>query len=59
MQSMLMRFFLIFVAPALFNSLSLFAAPERRIALVIGNSAYRTGPLKNPVNDATDMAKPG
>lgn len=29
---------------------------ERRVALVIGNSAYRNGPLKNPVNDATDIA---
>lgn len=32
------------------------AAAEQRIALVIGNSAYRAGPLKNPVNDASDMA---
>jgi uncharacterized caspase-like protein len=32
------------------------AAPEQRIALVIGNSAYSSGPLKNPVNDANDMA---
>lgn len=32
------------------------AATERRIALVIGNSAYSSGPLKNPVNDATDIA---
>jgi uncharacterized caspase-like protein len=24
--------------------------------LVIGNSSYQSGPLKNPVNDATDMA---
>jgi len=32
------------------------ADAERRIALVIGNSSYNTGPLKNPVNDATDMA---
>ena len=30
--------------------------PERRTALVIGNSAYNAGPLKNPVNDAADMA---
>ncbi|MEN6622896.1 MAG: caspase family protein [Smithella sp.] len=29
---------------------------EKRIALVIGNSSYSSGPLKNPVNDATDMA---
>ena len=27
---------------------------ERRIALVIGNSAYMESPLANPVNDATD-----
>ncbi len=34
------------------------AAPqgERRVALVIGNGAYREGPLKNPANDARDMA---
>jgi uncharacterized caspase-like protein len=29
---------------------------ERRTALVISNSAYRTDPLRNAVNDATDMA---
>jgi uncharacterized caspase-like protein len=30
---------------------------DRRVALVIGNSAYRSAPaLANPVNDATDMA---
>ena len=27
-----------------------------RLALVIGNSAYQTAPLKNPINDAEDMA---
>ena len=27
-----------------------------RLALVIGNSAYQTAPLKNPTNDAEDMA---
>ena len=32
------------------------AATGRRIALVIGNSNYPGAPLKNPVNDATDMA---
>ena len=31
--------------------------PGRRLALVIGNSAYREAPrLANPVNDARDMA---
>ncbi|ACS80165.1 caspase family protein [Maridesulfovibrio salexigens] len=29
---------------------------SRRVALVIGNSAYKTSPLPNPVNDARDIA---
>jgi hypothetical protein len=33
-----------------------FLAAERKVALVIGNSNYLDAPLKNPVNDATDMA---
>ena len=34
-----------------------FAAAETRVALVVGNSAYRsTTPLANPLNDARDMA---
>jgi uncharacterized caspase-like protein len=32
------------------------AQAERRLALVIGNGAYRVGPLKNPVNDAQAIA---
>jgi hypothetical protein len=32
------------------------AAATQRTALVIGNSSYQISPLKNPVNDATDMA---
>lgn len=32
------------------------ASGERRVALVIGNSAYKEAPLKNPVNDAHDVA---
>ncbi len=32
-------------------------APQgKRVALVIGNAKYKFSPLKNPVNDATDMA---
>ena len=31
-------------------------AAQRRVALVIGNAAYADSPLRNPVNDATDMA---
>src|SRR6185295_15771557 len=35
------------------------AAPggEKRLALVMGNSAYKTSPLRNPVNDARSIAK--
>ncbi|MBI4641724.1 MAG: caspase family protein [Candidatus Tectomicrobia bacterium] len=32
-------------------------AQQRRIALIIGNSAYQVGSLMNPVNDATDIAE--
>jgi uncharacterized caspase-like protein len=34
----------------------LLPANEKRVALVIGNSAYKNSPLKNPTNDAKDMA---
>jgi uncharacterized caspase-like protein len=30
---------------------------DKRTALVIGNAAYRDFPLKNPVNDAKDIAQ--
>ena len=33
------------------------AVAEDRIALVIGNSAYDVGPLKNPANDARLMSE--
>jgi len=33
------------------------SASEQRIALVIGNSAYKDSPLVNPTNDANDMAQ--
>jgi len=33
-----------------------YGAQEQRIALVIGNSNYLYAPLRNPVNDANDMA---
>lgn len=29
---------------------------EARVALVIGNSDYRSAPLDNPANDASDLA---
>ncbi|MFH1090424.1 MAG: pectinesterase family protein [Pseudomonadota bacterium] len=37
-------------------SASAWSETDRRVALIIGNAAYRTSPLKNPVNDATDVA---
>jgi len=37
-------------APALANE-------QKRLALVVGNSSYESSPLKNPVNDASDMEK--
>jgi len=40
---------LIFINPAL-------SATERRIALAIGNGACKSAPLRNPVNDAGDIA---
>jgi Caspase domain len=36
--------------------LNVYTTNERRTALVIGNAAYRAAPLRNAVNDATDMA---
>jgi hypothetical protein len=33
------------------------AAAERRVALVVGNAAYREAPLRNPANDARAMAE--
>ena len=32
------------------------AVAQHRTALVIGNAAYEVGPLRNPINDASDMA---
>ena len=55
---------LIFTRIALLSLLLSFVTPsmlcafqERRTALVIGNSSYNFGRLKNPVNDATDMSE--
>ena len=33
-----------------------FCVTDQRVALVIGNNNYIDAPLRNPVNDATDMA---
>ena len=43
---------------AVFLQVQLVVAAEKRVALVIGNSAYAHSPkLTNPANDAADMAK--
>lgn len=47
--------FTVVVGLLVFLSSSVQAAAERH-AFVIGNSNYDNAPLKNPVNDATDMA---
>lgn len=39
-----------------FAAVAFGAAAEPRTALVIGNAAYTTAPLANPLNDARDMA---
>lgn len=38
------------------RALKVTAEGERRVALIIGNSAYTQGALANPVNDARDIA---
>jgi uncharacterized caspase-like protein len=45
----------IFAFILMLPSLSL-SAQNSRIALVIGNGSYKSSPLKNPLNDANDMA---
>ena len=39
------------------RGIKLKATEKKRIALVLGNGAYKIAPLKNPANDAEDMAK--
>ena len=49
----MLRYLIILLLP-----LTLFSqTEEKRLALVIGNSNYNKGPLKNPVNDALLMAR--
>ena len=48
---------LILALAALFLLTTQALAAPGRYALVIGNSAYKTKPLKNPANDARDMGR--
>ena len=50
MRGLFLLIFIIF-------SIVLFGQDEKRLALVIGNSNYEKGALKNPVNDAELVAK--
>jgi TPR repeat protein len=52
---MQMRWFLCLICLGLW-SLNAHSAAERRVALVIGNAAYADKPLRNSINDATDLA---
>lgn len=46
----------IIILLAVFSSVLLNAQHRKGLALVIGNSAYSEGELKNPVNDANDVS---
>ncbi len=54
-----MLYLRLFIAAFLLQAVAaLPAAADKRVALVIGNSAYQNaGKLANPANDATDTAK--
>ena len=56
MQAMSVRILLALLILVFIYPSSLISAMERRTALVIGNGSYNSGPLKNPANDASDMA---
>ncbi len=56
MRTIPTRIFFVMLILVLVFPLSFSAAAEWRTALVIGNGQYDVGQLKNPVNDATDMA---
>ena len=56
MKSIIMRITLFTILLFSIFTSSAYSGTERRTALVIGNSNYNTGSLRNPVNDADDMA---
>jgi len=51
---MFLRLFILL--SVVFSNVSLAQLKENRVALVVGNSAYKSAPLRNPTNDAKDMA---
>ena len=50
------RWLMVFVAFLSIMPISSFSSQDQKIALVIGNGDYKSAPLKNPVNDAGDIA---
>ena len=56
MQAMSVRILLVLLILVFIYPSSLISAMEKRTALVIGNGSYNSGPLKNPANDAADIA---
>jgi len=60
LTTLTLMFVLIFLFPSSVLSqrgIKLKATEKKRLALVLGNGAYKIAPLKNPANDAQDMAK--
>jgi hypothetical protein len=53
---LLSSLFFLFLPATLFAKERGIKLHVERLALVIGNGAYQTSPLKNPINDAEDMA---
>lgn len=51
-----MRLIMSCILSILFSSAVFAQSKENRVALVVGNSAYKSAPLRNPTNDAKDMA---
>ncbi|PKN76455.1 MAG: hypothetical protein CVU52_04740, partial [Deltaproteobacteria bacterium HGW-Deltaproteobacteria-10] len=56
MKSVMGRMILLSLFFTLLQAFPVQASPEQRLALVIGNAVYGFSPLKNPVNDASDIA---
>jgi uncharacterized caspase-like protein len=48
---------LFFTSTPLAQRRDMVTVKNKRVALVIGNAAYKESPLSNPVNDAKDMAQ--
>jgi hypothetical protein len=52
-----LSFALFFTSTPLAQRRDMVTVKNKRVALVIGNAAYKESPRSNPVNDAGDMAQ--